>query len=100
MLNNRPEAGFKIKPTIHVRDLSPINESRKTCVNLLARNGKYAPARRPSARIHSCNRKGYLTMTFQRASHIYILFFSLTLTLKFVCALITVNITFLHTKKP
>ena len=44
---------FKPEPTIHVRDLSPIKESLKTCVNLLARNGKYAPALRPKARIHS-----------------------------------------------
>jgi len=38
--------------TIHVREFSPMKESRSTCVSLLARNGKWAP-RLPSARIHS-----------------------------------------------
>lgn len=42
-----------ISLTIHVRDFSPMKESRKTWVNLLARNGRWAPLR-PSARIHSC----------------------------------------------
>jgi len=41
------------RPTMQVRELSPTNESRRTCVNLLALNGRCAP-RRPSARIHSC----------------------------------------------
>lgn len=39
--------------TMHVRDFSPMKESRKTWVSLLARNGRWAPLR-PSARIHSC----------------------------------------------
>lgn len=37
---------------MQVFDLSPINESRKTCVNLLALNGRCAPFL-PRARIHS-----------------------------------------------
>lgn len=37
---------------MQVLDFSPIKESRKTCVNLEARKGKWAPLR-PSARMHS-----------------------------------------------
>ena len=40
--------------TIHVRVLSPINESLSTCVSLLALKGKWAPLL-PNALIHSFN---------------------------------------------
>lgn len=40
--------------TIHVLDLSPINESLRTCVNLLALNGRWEPFL-PSALMHSFN---------------------------------------------
>ena len=38
--------------TMQVFDFSPMNESRKTCVNFDARKGKWAPFR-PRARMHS-----------------------------------------------
>ena len=47
------ESGKEGGGTMHVREFSPMKESRRTCVSLLALNGKWAP-RRPSARIHSC----------------------------------------------
>ncbi len=47
---------------MHVFDFSPINESRKTCVNLDARNGKCAPLR-PRARMHSFKAKSDLLIS-------------------------------------
>ena len=38
--------------TMQVLDFSPMNESLSTCVNLLARNGRWAPFL-PKARMHS-----------------------------------------------
>ena len=61
-----------ISLTIHVRDFSPMKESRKTWVNLLARNGRWAPLR-PSARIHSCkNRTINPYYKYAGSSHVFI----------------------------
>ena len=61
-----------ISLTIHVRDFSPMKESRKTWVNLLARNGRWAPLR-PSARIHSCKNRTINTYyKYAGSSHVFI----------------------------